>query len=305
MSAKEKQIQETILDGSGEDEVTKVAKDSGDPQPSGCSAALRRFESKLVVRNDTLREFLAEFIGMFVLMILGLSSIAQYVLSRGKLGDFLSINIAWGLAVAFGVWVAGPVTGGHLNPAVTGAMFALGKLTFCKMCVYFIAQYLAAFIAAGCVFSIYHDAINDFDGGVRKLVGANATAGIFANYPQKYLSVSSAFGDQVVGTMFLLLLVMAISDERSKMKVPDGLFPGVVGLIITSIGLGLGLNCGYPINPARDLAPRIFTAIAGWGPGVFFLGNFWFWVPVVAPHIGGVCGVFLYRLTVGLHLPDA
>jgi MIP family channel proteins len=258
-------------------------------------------ERRLLIRNDTARLFMAEFLGTYVLMILGLSSIAQSVLSRSALGEFLSINLGWGLAVAMGVWVSGSVSGGHLNPAVSFGMVFSGRMTWAKLPIYWLAQYLAAFFGALCIYSLYHEALNDFDGGVRSVAGPNGTAGIFANYPQPYLSASSAFGDQVLGTMMLMLLVMAMTDTNSTMRVSEGFLPLGVAAIITVIGLGLGLNCGYPINPARDFSPRLFTAVAGWGAAVFTNYNHFWWVPVLAPHIGAVCGAWIYRLMVGIH----
>jgi glycerol uptake facilitator-like aquaporin len=77
----------------------------------------------------------------------------------------------------------------------------------------------------------------------------------------------------------------------------------IVGLLVVGIGVAYGVNAGYAINPARDLAPRVFTAMAGWGGGVFTAGNHWWWVPVVAPCVGGVLGAYAYDLLVGNHHP--
>ena len=96
-----------------------------------------------------------------------------------------------------------------------------------------------------------------------------------------------------MGTALLLLVIRAIGDARNN--APTGnMAPLFVGLLVVLIGMCFGLNAGYAINPARDLGPRLFTMIAGWGPGVFTAGNHWFWVPIVGPLIGGVLGIAVY-----------
>ncbi|CAG0903598.1 unnamed protein product, partial [Darwinula stevensoni] len=111
----------------------------------------------------------------------------------------------------------------------------------------------------------------------------------------------------VVGTAILLLMVSAITDGRN-MEVSKGMVPLYVGATVAGVGMAYGWNCNYSINPAKDMGPRLFTAVAGWGTGVFEHGagdlqNFW-WIPLLAPHVGGVLGASLYMLFVGLHWPD-
>ena len=81
---------------------------------------------------------------------------------------------------------------------------------------------------------------------------------------------------------------------------------GVLGvLLVVGIGAAFGVNSGYAINPARDLGPRVFTAVAGWGTEVFRAGNTWWWVPVTAPVIGAVLGGWIYDAFVGKRFPTS
>src|SRR5215813_10404646 len=213
------------------------------------------------------REMLAEFLGTFVLIIFGVGVVAQTVLSKGSAGTALSINIAWGLGVVMGCYVCAGVTGAHLNPAVT--------------------------------LITYHEALGAFDGGTRHVTGELGTAGIWATYPQPFLSTfPGGFIDQVVGTALLVAGIFGITDSRNS-PAPAGLAPVVVGLLVVLIGATFGFNSGYAINPARDLGPRAFTAVAGWGAEVFRAGNSWWWVPIVGPCVGGVVGGLVYDLCVG------
>ena len=247
------------------------------------------------------RELLAEFFGTFILIVFGVGVVAQVVLSRQTAGTFLSINIAWGLAVMMGCYVSAGVTGAHLNPAVTLALAARRAFPWNKVLPYSFAQLAGAFVASAVVFVTYHEALNAFDGGVRQVLGPQGTAGIWATYPQPFLSVfPGGVIDQIVGTALLVAVIFGISDSRNS-PAPAGLAPVIVGLLVLLIGATFGFNSGYAINPARDFGPRLFTFVAGWGGGVFSAANSWWWVPIIAPLIGGVVGGYAYDAFVGAH----
>jgi MIP family channel proteins len=249
------------------------------------------------------RELLAEFFGTFILIVFGVGVVAQVVLSKSTAGSFLSINIAWGLAVTMGCYVSAGVTGAHLNPAVTLALAARRRFAWGKVLPYAFAQTAGAFVASAVVFVTYHEALTAFDGGVRQVLGAQGTGGIWATYPQPFLSTfPGGFIDQVVGTALLVAVIFAITDSRNS-PAPAGLAPVVVGLLVVLIGATFGFNSGYAINPARDFGPRVFTFVAGWGREVFRAGHTWWWVPIVAPCVGGVLGGWVYDALVGDRFP--
>jgi MIP family channel proteins len=253
--------------------------------------------------TGTVRETAAEFLGTFVLIAFGVGVVAQVVLSGGASGQYLSINIAWGLAVTMACYVAGGVSGAHLNPAVTLALAIHRGFPWRKVPAYVVAQTAGAFVAAATVYLTYREAFTAFDGGVRQIIGAQGTAGIFATYPQTYLSTfPGGFIDQVVGTALLVLVIFGITDRRNA-PAPGSLTPVVVGLLVVLIGMTFGYNAGYAINPARDFGPRLFTALAGWGSGVFTASSAWSWVPVVAPCVGGVIGGGVYDFFITRHYP--
>ena len=246
------------------------------------------------MQRDTVREAMAELLGTFVLMTFGLGVVAQVVLSDDEKGQYLSINIGWGLAVALAVYVSGGVSGGHLNPAVTLAMAVRRGFAWQKVPVFIAAQFVGAFVASALVYLTYAEALDAFDGGQRQVGGDLDTAGIWATYPQEFLSpFPGGVIDQIVGTGLLVLCVMALSDERN-IAPKSNMAPLLVGSTVLLIGMTFGYNAGYAINPVRDFAPRVFTSLAGWGSEVFTANNNWWWVPIVGPGIGGVVGACLY-----------
>ncbi len=254
--------------------------------------------------RGTGRELLAEFLGTFVLILFGAGVVAQFVLSKGANGSYLAINLAWGLGVTMGCYVAAGVSGAHLNPAVSLALAVHRGFPWAKVLPYSLAQIAGAFVAAAVVYATYAEAFAAFDGGTRQVVGPLATAGIFATYPQPYLSTfPGGFVDQVVGTAILMGVILGITDSRNSAP-PAGLVPLIVGLLVVAIGMAYGTNSGYAINPARDFGPRLFTFVAGWGGEVFRAGNAWWWVPIVGPLVGAVLGGWIYDAFVGKRFPN-
>ncbi|MCC7243633.1 MAG: MIP family channel protein [Acidobacteria bacterium] len=245
-----------------------------------------------------LREAAAEFLGTFILIVFGVGVVAQKVLSADANGSYLGINLGWGLGVMLGVYAAAGVTGAHINPAVTVALAVRRGFPWAKVPAYAAAQTAGAFAASAVVFLTYREAFDAFDGGVRLVQGDLATAGIFATYPQPFLSLAGGLVDQVVGTALLLIGVLAISDQRNAGP-PAWLAAPLIGLLVVAIGVAFGFNAGYAINPARDFGPRLFTAVAGWGRGVFTAGHGWWWVPIAGPLIGAVLGTWVYDVGVG------
>ncbi|EPQ18347.1 Aquaporin-9 [Myotis brandtii] len=258
--------------------------------------------------------------------VLGCGCVAQAVLSRGHFGGIVTINVGFAMAVVMAIYVTGGVSGGHINPAVSFAMRLFGRMKWFKFPFYVGAQFLGAFVGSAILFGIYYDGIMSFADGKLLIVGENATAIIFATYPAPYLSLANAFADQVMSTMFLLLVVFAIFDSRNW-GVPKGLQPIAIGLLIIVLSSSLGLNCGCAMNPARDLSPRLFTALAGWGFDVFSppsdkatvvgakaeavrgdqanrVGNNFWWIPVVAPMVGAAIGGLIYILLIEIHHPN-
>ncbi len=252
--------------------------------------------------KGTAREAAAEFLGTFILIAFGVGVVAQTVLSRGANGSFLAINLGWGLAVMLGVYTAGGVSGAHLNPAVTLALAVTRGFSWAKVGPYVMAQVAGAFVASAVVYATYYEAFAAFDGGARQVAGAQGTAGIFATYPQAFLSIMGGFVDQVVGTALLAAGVLAVTDQRNN-AAPGWMTPVLVGGIVVAIGVAFGFNAGYAINPARDLGPRLFTAVAGWGGEVFTAGGGWWWVPIVAPCVGAILGAVGYDLLISRHHP--
>ncbi|MEO6880485.1 MAG: MIP/aquaporin family protein, partial [Mycobacteriaceae bacterium] len=271
--------------------------------------------------GGTWGEVLAEFFGTFVLIAFGNGVVAMTVVALPGSGrtsgpttffvgasDWLLIAWGWAFAVAFGVYVAGGVSGAHINPAVTLAFAVRRKFPWKKVLPYVAAQTVGAFAGAALVYAVYWQAIDAFNTAsktTRDAAGGLATYSIFATFPAPYYHGNNwgPLFDQVVGTAFLVIFVVAIIDMRNT-AVKANLGPLMIGFAVAAIGMSFGANAGYAINPARDFGPRLWAWIEGWGqtalPGTVNGSFSWyFWVPIVGPLVGGVIGVLLYDLFIG------
>jgi glycerol uptake facilitator protein len=269
-------------------------------------------------------ECMAEFLGTFVLIAFGDGVVAMAVAALpgsgrtaspttifNAAGDWLLITWGWAMAVAMGVWVAGGVSGAHINPAVTLALAVRRKFPWRSVIPYWVAQVAGAFAAAALVFAVYNSAINAFNLAAhtpKSSGSALATYSIFATFPASYFhgSVVGPFIDQVVGTAFLLMFVVAIIDNRNLLPGAN-MTPLIIGFAVAAIGMSYGANAGYAINPARDFGPRLLAFFAGWGkvalPGSYSVAGFhfsdYFWIPIVGPLVGGIIGVLVYDYFIG------
>ena len=268
-------------------------------------------------RNGLFGELLAEFLGTMVLIIFG-DGVVAMVVALGK-GDWQTITWAWGLAVTMGVYVAGGLTGAHLNPAVTLGLALRRGFPWNKVLPYSLAQIVGAFCAAGLLLLNYNPAIAAYEAAHNIVRGAAAgvagsgtpaTATIFATYNNAAAGVQwgNAMLDQIIGTALLMALILAIIDKRN-LPVESNLAPFVIGLLVVVIGMAMGGNAGYAINPARDLGPRLLTSIGGWGLNPFtYTADFfgvalpYFLVPIIGPLIGAAVGAYVYDYGINQYL---
>jgi glycerol uptake facilitator protein len=245
-------------------------------------------------------EMAAEFAGTFILILFGVGVVAQVV--AAGIGGHDSIAWAWGFGVTLGIYVAGKISGAHLNPAVTIGLAAFKGFEWRKVAPYILAQTLGAFVAGLLVRWNYTEVLAKADPG-----HTIKTQGVFSTLPGNgTLPVSDwgAFRDQIIGTAILLFVIVAITDLRNNV-LAGGVAPLAIGFLVVAIGMAWGTDAGYAINPARDFGPRLASFFTGYGSAFHDqYGNLYFWIPIVAPIIGGLIGVALYEFLVGRYLPS-
>ena len=231
-----------------------------------------------------------EFLGTLVLILLGDGVCCATSLNKSKAqgAGWIVITLGWGLAVMCGVFIAGPYSGAHLNPAVTLGFAIAGQFDWCAVLPYIAAQMLGGFAGAVLVYMFYKDHFDATDDQATKL-------GVFCTAPA-IMNKGRNFFCEALGSWLLVFVILALGTKENLPEVGMGelgAFP--VTMLIVAIGMSLGATTGYAINPARDLAPRIAHAVL---PIKNKGGNGWdySWVPVAGPILVGLLAAFTYML---------
>lgn len=260
-------------------------------------------------KNGLFGELIGEVFGTFILILLGDGVVANVGLApRLAAGGYNwnTMTIGWAFAVIIAVYVSGGVSGAHLNPAVTLAMAVKRGFSWAKVIPFWIAQMVGAFLGAFGVFLVYLDGLkgagmpNVWCTGPGSVFGQTFWGAGSATATGPYSMTVAAIAE-IFGTAVLLWGILASGDARN-MGLKDNLGALIVGGTVLAVGLSLGGPSGYAINPARDLGPRIFGAIAG--TKGLFTGAYWIVVPVLMPLIGGVLGVLTYDWFITPNLPE-
>ena len=233
---------------------------------------------------------LFEFIGTFILILLGDGVVAGVTLNKTKGfgAGWPVITMAWGFAVMCGVFIAGPFSGAHLNPAVTIGLAAAGQFAWAEVAPYIIAQLLGGFLGAVIVYVFYKDHYDATEDADTKL-GTFCTEPAIRNPWRNFFC-------EFVGTWLLVFVILAFSTPGETAQIGMGslgAFP--VTFLIMAIGMSLGSTTGYAINPARDFAPRCAHAIL---PIKGKRDSDWAysWVPVLGPIAGGLFAALTFVL---------
>ena len=246
-----------------------------------------------------MQNFLAEFLGTLLLIVLGDGVVANVVLNKtkGQNSGWIVITVGWGIAVAMAVYAVGRISGAHVNPAVTIGLATIGSFPWADVPGYIAAQMIGGFIGAVIVWLMYlpHWSATP-DPGLKLAVFCTSPA---------IRRPGANFIGEIIGTAVLLFGILAIAANAQTLSHPGdvdlsfvfsrGLQPLLVGVLVLGIGVSLGGPTGYAINPARDLAPRLAHAVLPI-PGKGTSDWDYAWIPVIAPIIGGVVGAGFYAV---------
>ncbi len=234
-----------------------------------------------------MQQYLFELIGTLVLVLLGDGVCAACSLNKSKAkgAGWVVITLGWGFAVMAGVLIAGPVSGAHLNPAVTLGLAIAGKFEWALVAGYIIAQMVGGFLGAVLVWLFYKDHYKATASEPDTILGTFCTAPAIANPWRNFLC-------EVIATCLLVFLIIALGTEGNTPAGAGALGAFPVTCVIMSIGMSLGATTGYALNPARDLSPRLAHAVlpitgkrdSDWG---------YSWVPVAGPMAGAALAALL------------
>jgi len=262
---------------------------------------------------------LAECVGTFVLVLLGCGAVHAAVLTGAQSGLW-QVAVVWGVAIMLAIYMVGAISGAHINPAVTIAFAIWGRFPWRLVAPYVAAQTCGAFLAAATLFAMFgpYLASREHEKSViRGQPGSEVTAMCYGEYFPSPAPLSSepcvysrashdrlnalvsqpvAFLAEALGTMLLVIVIFAVTDDRNRAAPPRGLAPVFIGLTVSGLISFIAPLTQACFNPARDFGPRLFAYFAGWGnvalPGPRGLG--FLTVYILAPVVGAVVGAGFY-----------
>ena len=228
---------------------------------------------------DLLKRSIAELVGTMLLVFIGCGSVSVLLMlaadtptvsafdigigTLGGLGDWLAVGVAFGLAVAVVIYALGGVSGAHINPAVSIALWSIKK---------FPAKDTVAYIIAQCIGAV---------------IGLGATA------PFPGISLWQALVAEIIGTFVLMLAIMGVAVDRHATPGFAGL---VIGMAVTGVIIAIGNISGGSINPARSFGPDLIATIMNGSTALVTT----YPIYIVGPIVGAVLAAFFYKYIVGI-----
>ncbi|KAF1344326.1 aquaporin-like protein [Delphinella strobiligena] len=258
-----------------------------DPGREHDNAELRNRWARIRAQSP---EPLAEFVATAISVYIGLAASLSKTTSNGEYGDFHTQSLSWGFGVMFGIYVAGGVSGAHLNPAISITLSLFRGFPWRRCGVYIIAQILGGLVAGAIAFAVYHDAIYNFDPA---LTPAKSGIALFT-IPQPFASISTAFFNEFISGVVLMTVLLALGDDTNAPP-GAGMNAFILGLLVTTLIFCSGYQTGLALNPARDFGPRLIALWMGY-PRSIFSGYSWWWLwgCWVAPLVGCITGCTVY-----------
>ncbi|RLN87537.1 hypothetical protein BBJ28_00014280 [Nothophytophthora sp. Chile5] len=248
-----------------------------------------------VTHKPHLRECLAEFLGAIIVIGFGLGVNSQVGISDGEAGNTMTVSLGWGVAVLMGVYTAENVSGAQIISVITFTHAVYGRMPWWKVPGYVCAQTLGAFVATALVYLLHHEQIELADPNKETLHH------LFITYPNNVTNYT-AFYSEALACAFLMGCAYAITDQRNRCPGPVGT-PFALALMIMALVSAFSMNTGLGVSLNRDFGARLFTYIAGYH-SVFTEFSYYFWIPIVAPCVGGVIGAGAYILFVEIQHPQ-
>ncbi|KAK8214304.1 aquaporin-like protein [Phyllosticta capitalensis] len=271
-----------------DDEEKEWVEEDSDLRPYIPEEEIHNNHTHWSVIRTRFREPFAEFLAVVVQLTLGFCADLTAITSNSVNGDAATNYFAWGFATMLAIYVAGGISGAHLNPTVSLMLWMFRGFPLRKVPGYIFAQILGAFVAAFISFGIYQDLIVEWGG---KDLGAGGTAAAFLTYPRS-VDVDTAFFTEFVGTAILTIAILALGDDTNAPP-GAGMSAFVMGLVITVECMAFSNNTGCAMNPSRDFGPRLALLALGYGSKLFE-NSWWFYGPWGATLTGAFTGAVLY-----------
>ncbi|KAF7197946.1 Aquaglycerol porin AQY3 [Pseudocercospora fuligena] len=235
------------------------------------------------------REFLAEFLAVFVQITIGLCANVQ---STVKYKEVAAITTAW--SWSFGtiaaIHIGGGISGAHLNPAFTIMLWLFRGFHKRSIPTFILAQFLGSLCAAFLTYGIYYQSINEYLAHSHDVL--DIVQSFVSSQRATWIGGATAFFNEFIGTALAVVTVLALGDDQN---VPPGvgMAPLVIGFVGVGLSFSLSFQTGLASNPTRDLGPRLMLLAMGYSK-TLFTNPYWIYGPIIGPISGALFGATVY-----------
>lgn len=251
---------------------------------------------------------LGDFVGMFILILLGDGAVITATLFKGY--DLLGVALVWAIALTVAIYAASAISGAHFNPAVTMSFAAFYDFRWRLVPAFIAVQIAGAFAAAAALYGLFSGTIKHYEAVhhiVRGHPGSQLSAFLFTTFSPNpgLVGIGRAnfsqvthvqwFAAEAATTFVLIFCILFLIDQRNEARPNPSFTPLIIGLLVGALVAVEAPLTMTAINPARDLGPRLFALVAGWGDVAIPGPRGGWWIPSVATITGGLIGAAVYR----------
>lgn len=251
-------------------------------------------------KKSILQQCFYEFFGTGLIIFFGTSCLAASKLTSASYSSF-EISLIWGLGVSLSMYFSFSISGAHFNPAITIFFWLSSKFNKKKVLPYIFSQISGSFFFTVITYCLYNDVLTEFEKKHNIIRGTQESldlASIFCIYPNNNNSFMYNFMIETLVTAFFMFILLQFNNKKNYLLYYSSIKPILIGLVISIINMSICPINNISLNPARDLGPKIFLSLIGWGFLSFTGGNNfpYFLIPIIGPVVGVNLGGWIYNI---------
>ncbi|QCI17702.1 aquaporin family protein [Buchnera aphidicola (Acyrthosiphon lactucae)] len=255
-------------------------------------------------KKNLIKKCFVEFFGTGLVVFFGIGSLAALKLKNIDFNQF-EISCIWGFAVSISIYFSSSISGAHLNPAITIFFWLSSKFHKRKVLPYIVSQIFGSFFFTMLIYYLYNNLLISFESKNNIIRGTQESlnlASIFCVYPNCQNSFIFNFMIEILSTALFMIILLEFNNKNNNYFLYNkSIIPILIGLLVCMINLVISPLNNISLNPARDLGPKIFLSLTGWGIFSFTGGNeniLCCLIPIIGPILGTNLGGWIHKLLI-------
>lgn len=255
-------------------------------------------------KKNIIKECFFEFFGTGLVIFFGIGCSAASKLTHVGFNQF-EISCIWGLGVSISMYFSSSISGAHLNPAITIFLWLSSKFNQRKVLPYILSQLLGSFFFTMVIYYLYNHLLISFENKNNIIRGTQESlnlASIFCVYPNYENSFIRDFMIETFSTALFMIIILEFNNKKNNYFLYNkSIIPILIGILVCMMNLVINPLNNISLNPARDLGPKIFLSLTGWGFLSFTGGNhniLYCLIPSIGPILGANLGGWIHKILI-------